>query len=292
MREVVSRPRAGHRRRARRADRARAAVRGLGGALALAGLAWTAGCARDVGARAPSEPAAERWIQLFDGRDLDGWIPKITHLPMGENFARTFRVEDGLLRVAYDGYGEFGGRFGHLFFETPFHHYRLRVEYRFHGQQAPGGPAWALRNSGVMLHCQSPESMALDQEFPVSIEAQMLGGDGTNERHTGNLCTPGTHVVLGGELVTRHCTDSTSRTYHGDQWVTLEVEVRGGELIRHWMEGEVVLEYGTPQLDEGDADAQRLLAGGAPKLLEGGWIALQSESHPIDFRKVEILPLE
>ena len=261
-------------------------------ALSAVALSWAAACAQDAGSRSRPEPVEERWIQLFDGRDLDGWIPKITHHPLGENFAHTFRVEDGLLRVAYDGYEDFGGRFGHLFFETPFHHYRLRVEYRFHGEQAPGGPGWAFRNSGVMLHCQAPQSMGLDQEFPVSIEAQMLGGDGTHERPTANLCTPGTHVVLGGELVTRHCTNSTSRTYHGDRWVTIELEVRGGDVIRHRMDGAVVLEYGEPQLDEHDADAQRLLAAGAPRRLESGWIALQAESHAIDFRKVEILPLD
>jgi hypothetical protein len=237
------------------------------------------------------EPPREGWIALFDGKSLDGWKVKIAGRELGDDPARTFRVEDGLLKVAYDDYTSFEGRFGHLFHEQTYSSYRLRVEYRFIGEQVPGGPEWALRNSGVMLHGQTPESMRKEQEFPVSIEVQLLGGDGEHERHTANLCTPGTNVVMAGELVTRHCMDSTSETYHGDRWVTVEIEVRASELVRHWIDGKIVLEYGEPQLDERDADAKKMLDAGAPKLLDRGTISLQAESHPIEFRKVELLPL-
>ena len=174
-------------------------------ALALL-LALSAACA------GPAEGPDDGWIRLFNGENLDGWRVKIRGYELDDNYARTFRVEDGLLRVVYDDYDAFDGKFGHLFYETPFSHYRLRVEYRFVGEQTPGGPGWAFRNSGVMLHGQSPESMTVEQEFPVSIEAQMLGGDGEHERPTGNLCTPGTHVEIGGELIERHCTNSSSAT--------------------------------------------------------------------------------
>lgn len=241
---------------------------------------------------ATEEDAGPQWVQLFNGVDLEGWTPKITHHELGENFADTFRVEDGVMKIGYEGYGEFGGQYGHIFWKDSLSNYRLRVEYRFLGDQAQGGAGWAFRNSGVMLHCQDPASMTLDQEFPASIEAQMLGGGGEGERATGNLCTPGTNVVMNEELVTRHCTNSTSLTYHGDQWVTLELEVRGNEVIRHWMDGKVVLEYNQPQLDPNDSDAKALIEAGAPLMLEGGYISLQSESHPLEFRKVELLLLE
>jgi hypothetical protein len=201
-------------------------------------------------------------------------------------------VEDGVLKVAYDKYDNFNNQFGHLFYKEPFSHYRLRVEYRFVGEQAPGGPGWAVRNSGVMVHGQTPETMSKDQEFPASIEVQLLGGSGTGQRTTANLCTPGTNVVMEGELITRHCTNSKSKTYHGDQWVTVEIEVHGNRLMKHLVEGEPVLEYAQPQLDERDADARKLLAAGAEKMLAGGTISLQSESHPVEFRKVELLKLE
>ncbi len=239
------------------------------------------------------EPATdEGWTALFNGRDLSGWRVKIRGHALDDNFGDTFRVVDGLLRVSYDQYDSFDGRFGHLIYDAPFSHYRLRIEYRFLGQQAKGGPGWAFRNSGVMLHGQAPDSMTLEQEFPVSIEAQMLGGPGQGERPTANLCTPGTHVVMQDELVRRHCTNSSSETYHGDGWVQLEIEVHGDESIRHYVEGELVLEYSAPQLDENDPDAQRLLASGAARALTSGYLSLQAESHPIEFRRVEIRELE
>jgi hypothetical protein len=166
------------------------------------------------------------------------------------------------------------------------------VEYRFLGEQTPGGPGWGLRNSGIMIHGQAPESMALGQTFPVSIEVQLLGGNGEEERPTANLCTPGTHVEMGGELVTQHCTNSSSATFHGDQWVTVEVEVRGGEIIRHLVNGVLVIEYQKPQLDGGDPDTQKLIEAGAEMMLSGGTISLQAESHPMEFRKVELLRLK
>lgn len=240
---------------------------------------------------AQKQEQTQRWRGLFNGKNLDGWSVKITGYPLHENFGNTFRVENGVLKVSYEQYQKFDKKFGHLFYKEKFSHYRLRVEYRFTGEQCPGGPDWALRNSGVMVHSQSPQSMALKQEFPVSIEVQFLGGDGKNERHTGNLCTPGTNVVMGDSLVTEHCLDSRSQTYHGEQWVTAEVEVRGNGVIKHFINGELVFEYEKPQFDERDAEARQFIKDGQ-LLLHEGYLALQAESHPIEFRKVEILVLK
>jgi hypothetical protein len=254
-----------------------------------------------AGFAAEEEPASEvkfekpqvgKWVSLFDGKSLEGWIPKVRHHAAGKNFGDTFRVEDGLLQVRYDQYETFDERFGHLFYHEPFSHYRLRVEYRFVGSQVPGGPGWALRNSGIMVHGEMPNTMKLEQDFPASIEVQLLGGDGTHPRTTANLCTPGTNVVMNDQLILQHCTNSKSKTYHGDQWVTVELEVRGNELIRHQVEGEVVLEYTKPQLDGRDAHAKELSAKAGTVMLDKGSISLQSESHPCDFRKIEILLLQ
>lgn len=163
-------------------------------------------------------PKPGEWFPLFNGKDLTGWTPKIRTFALGDNYKDTFRVEDGLLKVRYDGYDKFDTRFGHLFYKQPFGNYTLHVEYRFVGDQAKGGPGWALRNSGVMIHGQDPATMDKDQEFPVSIEVQFLGGDGKNPRTTGNLCTPGTHVVMKDKLVKTHCINSTSDTIHGEAW--------------------------------------------------------------------------
>jgi hypothetical protein len=256
-------------------------------------VAMTVGLLFGAASLAPAKqgPKEEKWISLFNGKNLEGWTPKITGYDLGVNYADTFRVEDGVLKVKYDKYDKFGGKFGHLFYKQKFSHYRLRVEYRFVGEQPPGGPSWAFRNSGVMIHGQTPESMRKDQEFPVSIEVQYLGGDGKKKRSTGNVCSPGTHIVMGGKLIKQHCIDSSSKTYHGDQWVTVEVEVHGDGQIKHIVNGETVIEYEKPQLDDSDKDAKALIKDGQV-LLKEGTISLQAESHPIEFRKVEILILD
>ncbi|HKQ12572.1 MAG TPA: DUF1080 domain-containing protein [Steroidobacteraceae bacterium] len=238
--------------------------------------------------------ADEEWIQLFNGRDLTGWTPKITHHELGDNLAKTFRVEDGLLKVRYDGYQDgFKEQFGHLFYAKPYSYYRLRAEYRFVGEQCSGGNRWATRNSGIMFHAQAPQTMGKDQDFPISIEAQFLGGlsDG-KPRPTLSMCSPGTEIVYNGELYPKHCLESASKTYDGDQWVQIELIVIGGAHITHLVNGEKVLEYSLPQIGGG------VVANFDPKvkrdgeLISGGYIALQSESHPLDVRKIELLNLE
>ncbi len=241
---------------------------------------------------ADDDTESGEWIQLFNGKNLDGWNPKIRYHAAGENFGDTFRVEDGLLKVGYAAYDEFGETFGHLFYKDTFSNYRIRCEYRFVGEQCKGGPGWAFRNSGIMVHGERPETMAKDQDFPVSIEVQLLGGDGKKIRTTANLCTPGTHVVKDGKLFKPHCTSSSSETYHGDQWVTVEVEVRGNESIKHIIDGKVVLEYSKPQLDDGHAHAKQLAQKLGTLMLGEGTISLQSESHPVEFRKVELKRLD
>jgi hypothetical protein len=236
---------------------------------------------------------AEDWVQLFNGRDLSGWTPKITKHGLGDNYANTFRVEDGVLKVSYDDYDSFDSRFGHLFYEKPFSYYKLIVEYRFVGKQAPQGPGnWALRNSGVMLHSQDPRTMTVAQDFPISIEMQFLGGlsDG-KPRPTMNVCTPGTEVVYRGAILSTHCLNSTSKTYDGDQWVRAEVVVLGSGSITHSVNGEVVLEYSLPQYGGLAVSNFDPTAKPDGELIEGGYLALQSESHPIHFRKVALLNL-
>jgi hypothetical protein len=254
--------------------------------LRIARFVRTGTCLLAVLATGGCAPAGSEWIPLFNGEDLTGWTPKIRGSALEEDPAGTFRVEDGLLTVGYEEYGDFADRFGHLFYEAPFSYYRLLVEYRFVGEQAQGGPEWAYRNSGVMVHAQAPETMLVDQDFPISLEAQFLGGSGAGDRPTANLCTPGTHVHMNGVLVEQHCVESSSGTYHGEEWVTVEVVVRGDESVTHIVNGDTVLTYERPVIGGGvvsgfDAAAK---PDGAP--LASGYIALQSESHPVQFRRV------
>jgi len=244
----------------------------------------------------PAQTNADRkdWVQLFNGKNLDGWVPKFSGFDLGVNYNDTFRVENGVLNVSYDKWTDFGNppHFGHLFYKNKkFSHYIVAVEYRFAGEQVKGGPGWALRNNGVMLHCQAPETMGKDQDFPISVEGQLLGGGPTGTRTTANMCSPGTEVFRNGEMVKSHCINSSSETYRGDQWVRVEIEVHGSEKVVHRIDGKPVLEYGNLQIGGGNVIHfdPAVKKDGSP--LSEGYIALQAESAPTEFRKVELLNL-
>ncbi|WP_316839379.1 DUF1080 domain-containing protein [Pedobacter gandavensis] len=240
-----------------------------------------------------NQAAAQKgWIDLFNGKDLKDWNIKIAKHDYNDNYANTFRVEGGLIKVNYDGYENFDQQYGHIFYKKPFSYYLLKVTYRFVGDQAKGGEGWATRNSGAMLHCQAPETMLKNQDFPISIEAQILGGDGEHVRPTSNLCTPGTQVIYDGKLFTPHCLDSKSKTYAGDQWVTAEFLVLGDSVVKHIINKEVVLEYSKPTIGGGNVSNYDPKIKENGKALTGGYISLQSESHPIEFKEVKLFNLE
>jgi hypothetical protein len=242
---------------------------------------------------ASAQTPAERkgWVPIFNGRNLDGWTVKFAHHEVGDNFGDTFRVENGILKVAYDKYPEFGSRFGHLFWKEKLSHFIVRIEYRFVGEQANGGPGYARLNSGIMFHSQAPETILKEQDWPISVEAQFIGNGTTGSRPTMNVCTPGTEIYMKGEMVKAHCTNSSSKAYHNDEWVTVELEVRGGEKVRHWIDGKVVLEYEKPSIGGGVANWFNPAHKKDGTLLTEGYIGLQAESQPVEFRRVELLKL-
>jgi hypothetical protein len=235
-----------------------------------------------------------QWVSLFNGKDLTGWTIKIAKQPLGVNFADTFQVEDGILKVSYDGYEKFDAQYGHLFTNLAYSHYILRLEYRFTGQMMADAPKYVNLNSGVMIHAQPPQSMRLDQGFPSSLEMQFLADEGKGPRSTANLCTPGTHVEMNGKLVTQHIVKSSAPTFPAEEWVTVEVEVHGNDEIIHRVNGVEVLRYQHPQLDptNNNAPATDILEAGGNLMLGYGHIALQAEGQPVWFRKIELKSLE
>lgn len=236
---------------------------------------------------------SNKWQPLITNNSLEGWTPKFSNEPVGKNYKNTFQVKGNTLIVSYDDYETFDGKFGHLFFNQPYSDYRLRFEYRFTGEQTPGGPGWAFRNSGVMVHSQPPASMTPDQDFPASIEVQLLGQVGTKERPTGNVCTPGSHIVFNQTLEKEHCIRSSSKTYAGDGWVSAEIEVRNNSSIKHYIEGDLVMSYSAPQIDPDDpeVDTKGLVKNGN-LAMKGGYFAFQAESHPVEFRNIQIMEIQ
>jgi len=238
-------------------------------------------------------PKKERWVKLFNGKDLKNWTVKIHHHEVGDNYGETFRVNDGVIQVRYDQYDHFNERYGHLYFNKPFSNYRLRLEYRFTGIWRKDAPSYTEINSGLMFHSQDPKTMPKEQDWPISVEMQFLGGlaDG-KPRPTGNMCSPGTNIVYQGRIDPRHCINSSSKTYTGDQWIQAELVVLGDSIVSHFINGEKVLEYTKPQIGGGTANRYDPAIKIDGKPLKSGFIALQSEGQEIDFRNIEILELK
>ncbi|PHX74011.1 MAG: hypothetical protein CK547_05440 [Chitinophagaceae bacterium] len=234
----------------------------------------------------------EKWITLFNGKDIDNWTVKIYHHEVGDNFGNTFRVEDGLIKVRYDQYDHFQERFGHLFFNTPYSYYKLKFDYRFTGIWRKDAPEYTERNSGVMYHSQDPKTILKEQDWPISVEFQLLAGlDDGLARPTGNMCSPGTDVVFHGVVDPRHCINSSSKTYYGDQWVHAEMIVLEDSLVTHIINGDTVLQYSKPQIGGGVAHGYDPALKIDGKLLKSGFIALQSEGQEIDFKNIKLLDL-
>ena len=240
----------------------------------------------------------ENWVSLFNGKDLTGWDIKISGHEVNDNFNNTFLVEDGIIKANYSEYDSFRMEFGHLYYEKPYSHYRLRMEYRFLGEQVPGGPVWANTNSGVMLHCLSAQEQQLNQNFPISIEMQFLGAVEGEERTNGNLASPGTHVIVGDSLHTNHMLYSDYTAPAGEDWVSVEAVVLGDSIIHHIVEGDTVLTYTNPRVggweleeETGWVDDKTWVTDNEGIPLKEGYIALQAEGHTVHFRNVEILDL-
>lgn len=228
------------------------------------------------------------WVSLFNGKDLSNWIPKIAGYKAGENFGNTFRVENGILSTRYDQYDSFRNRFGALYYNKKFSNYRLRFEYRFTGDTVAGAPSWGFRDGGIQYHCQSPGSLGVDQPFPVCLEYNLLGGNGTDERPSGEICANGIFVEINGKKNTSYCTPPTvKRTLNGGDWVTAEIDVRDGK-IKHFINGEEVIQFENPRYDPTHPVAKKFIIDGNDKVKDG-YISLQSNSHPMDFRKIEIM---
>jgi len=233
----------------------------------------------------------EEWVSLFNGKDLEGWTPKVKGYNLGENFNNTFKVTDGNLRVSYQEYDSFDSKFAHLFYKTKFSHYRLKAQYRMVGEQVKGGPGWAFANNGFMLHCQDPKTMSLDQDFPMSMEFQLLAGKGDGERPTGNLCTPGCHVHIDGKLVEAHCIpDTKGATYPREKWVNIEAIVLGDSIVHQIVEKDTVRTFTKPIIG-GHLDGldKEMFKDGTP--MTEGYISIQGESHDTEFRNIEVLDL-
>ncbi len=232
------------------------------------------------------------WQTLFNGKNLDGWTVKIHHHEVGDNYANTFRVKDGAIQVNYDEYDTFDKRYGHLFYDKSFSSYHLKFEYRFTDQWMKDAPSYTYRNSGIMFHSQGPKTILKEQDWPISVEYQILAEEKENQaRPTGNMCSPATEVFVEGSMSPQHCVNSTSKTYKWDGWQSGELIVYRDSLVIHKVNGKEVLQYTKPQIGGGVANGYNPAIKIDGKALTEGYIGLQAEGQGIEFKSIKIKEL-
>ncbi|MEP6845811.1 MAG: DUF1080 domain-containing protein [Panacibacter sp.] len=230
----------------------------------------------------------ENWVSLFNGKNLDNWIPKIAGYKLGENFGNTFRMQDGILSTRYNAYDSFNNRFGALYYNKKFTNFRLKVEYRFVGETTPGAPSWGFKDGGIQYFCQPPETIGINQSFPVCLEYNLLGSDGETERGTGEICASGMYVEINGKRNASYCTPPlVKKAFDDDQWITAEIDVQNGR-ITHFVNGEQILQFENPKYDSENELAKKFIVNGV-EMVKDGYISLQSNSHPMDFKSIEIM---
>ncbi len=204
-------------------------------------------------------------VSLFDGKDLAGWTADVPEADKNPDIAPSFIVRDGMLV-------SLGKPLGHLVTDKEYSDYKLTVEYRF---PKDGG------NCGVLVHASKPR--ALYGMFPQSIEVQMMSG------HAGDFWCIEENIEVpdmenrrprkegqqfgGGPADARNIknlTDDSEKPL--GEWNTMVIECKGGE-VKVWVNGDLVNH-------------------GSKATATKGKIALQAEGTEVEFRKVELEPVE
>lgn len=222
--------------------------------------------------------STDGWVNLFNGKDLTGWVPLIHKSKVGENYMDTFRADsvNKVIRIAYDKYPNqsFDGRIGNLYYNKRLTNYRVRVTYRFIEPQAKNPVSWGRNNSALMIFAVDPYTITGDPQLPPMIELQLLGSPSAGGTTSPNYCD------LGGMSMQQHsarCGNNGSgkAPNPANQWTTVEAEVHVTGVTKVF------------QLPDTTNPAQTM---SGPRYMNqavtGGFVALQSESQPIEFKDI------
>jgi hypothetical protein len=246
-------------------------------------------------AKVNAGPNDSDWVAMFNGKDLKDWEMHFTGHPLDSNYNNTFRVDSGYLLVDYSQYkgnwaAAYGTPWGHLGYkQRSFSYYLLRAEYQAWGKQVAGGPSWAVENNGLMLHSQKVSTMGVNQDYPISIESQLLGGG--NGTSTMNVCTPGSaiHLQPTGAVDAAHCLNAKAINKKVE-WMKVSALVLGDSIIRNYVRDTLVFTYYHPVQMAGAVIGNTVPIKDNTPMVDG-YITIQAESAPYRFKKIEILDL-
>jgi hypothetical protein len=216
---------------------------------------------------------------LFNGRDLSGWCVALEGRRPGEDPNGVFRVSDGVMRVS-------GEETGGIVSEKSYRDYVLRVEYRWVGKSV-GSRLGMAADTGVLYHSQG-EMFAWNGLWMRSFECNILRGrtgdfiivsdKGAPVRYAatveGRVVADEANISnwfrLGSWANTEDTPDVFPERRYGE-WNRLEI-VCDGSRVEHWLNDVLVFE------------AENLTPS-------QGRIQIQSEGHPVEFRRIDLKAL-
>jgi hypothetical protein len=206
----------------------------------------------------PVLTAQSKSIQLFNGRNLDGWIPYLWDAKEKKQDTTTpvsgvWTVKDGVLHCT-------GKPVGYIRTVDEYDNYRLSLEWRW-----PEGTERG--NNGVLVHTTTPNALGV---WPKSIEVQLA------KDNAGDFWVIGTTLEVPDVEKRRqgrrhlNLTDGSEKPV--GEWNKIEIECQGDE-IKVWVNGDLV--------------------NHATKCsVTRGAISLQSEGAPVMFRNIVLTPLK
>lgn len=241
-----------------------------------------AGSGGVAGAGGGAGGASDGWVKIFNGQDLTGWSPLIHKSAYKQDPYNTFRADpvNHVIKVTYEDYPNgFEDRCGLLYYDKLLTNYRVRVTYRFLEPQAPGPVSWGKNNTGLMIFGIDPAKVTGDPEFPPLIEIQLLGANSTGGNTTPNMCVPGGMTM---KKSTAECGNNHTGVAPppAAEWVTVEAEV-------HVKGDTKVFQYPnktTPVITMSGPVYQG-------KDVVNGYLSLQSESQPLEYKDIELMEL-
>ncbi len=213
--------------------------------------------ADEAAASSATEPVPA-FVELFNGRDLTGWVNVNTE-------PDTWTVKDGLLVCS-------GKPTGVMRSEKQYENFILHIEWRH--MQAGG-------NSGVFVWSEG--SVPEGRSLPKGMEVQMLELDWINQHPTRDG-EPNHVGYISGELFGANGLTATPDNPRGSRSMSVELRCKGkGE----WNVYDVVCVDGTVKLAINGKFVNSIRDSSVRK----GYLCLESEGSEIHFRKIRILEL-
>ncbi|MBM3996049.1 MAG: DUF1080 domain-containing protein [Planctomycetes bacterium] len=163
-----------------------------------------------LGLASQTHAGGDKWINLFNGKDLAGWKTNV----FGKDQGKTFTVEQDYIKVS-------GNPGGYFYTEKSYKNYVLSFDWRYKRPDNLDDEAKFSGNSGLLVHIQ-----AHGKGWPNSLEVQ-----GENRNHASFIAIKGKEgkdVGLTNVKFDKKTLEKVRKPV--GQWNTTEVTINNGDV--------------------------------------------------------------